>query len=97
MVFEEVILSKRKATQMPLRSPNYLWIFRLDLILQFPTSHTQLSLLNLSRKLIYNCRIGDVELTVYRFFEDRFGRLFSVPILPLVPGPNRYIELGRLT
>ena len=102
MVFDEVVLSKRKATSDA--SPESQLSADLSPRSNHPVSnftHPTLSLLNLSGKLVFNCRIGDVELTMYVGFWGNLGWLFSVPIMPLL-GINlapfslvvtRYIEL----
>ena len=65
MVFEEVVLSKRKATSDA--SPESQLSADLSPGSHPPVSNftrPTLSLLNLSGKLVFNRRIGDVELTL---------------------------------
>ena len=77
VVFEKVVLSKCASLESQLSAdlspesnppvPNF--------------THPTLYLLNLSRKLIFNRSIGDVKLTMFADRGERFGWLFSVPIL----------------
>ena len=74
VVFEVVVLSKHKATSGA--SPESQLSADLSHRFNPPVSnfiHPTLSLLNLSSNLVFNRRIGDVELTMYVGFWGKFG------------------------
>ena len=74
MVFEVVVLSKHKATSDA--SPESQLSADLSPRFNPPVSNftrPTLSLLDLSSKLMFNRRIGDVELTMYVGFWGKFG------------------------